>query len=310
MSNLLSQKKEIKRLEKEWARKRDEEAEQRMRDEDKDTEKRVEEFELLQAGLEVKLGGSKSGQTSATRKVVGREAGKVVVEEEASAEESRGSGVRGTKRKFEIDEAELVRLGRESSSSRRKTGTDNGKDDAKPALPSFWVPSETPTSVTTNTPRPSKVDPICPAALADQPHDFSLKTLVSVSFEEEKPTSGSDEVVRSCPACRKALSNSTKAVLAKPCGHVICKPCGDKFLKPAQKHAHDETVQEGEVRCYVCQADVTERKKEKRKAKDDGGEKREKDKLRPGLVEISSEGTGFAGGGANMVKRAGVAFQC
>lgn len=67
----------------------------------------------------------------------------------------------------------------------------------------------------------------------------------------------------------------------------------------------------GMVLCYVCETDVTTRPKEnggtnkKSKKKD-----KEKDAIQPGLVEISSEGTGFAGKGGNMGKKTGVAFQC
>ncbi len=78
-------------------------------------------------------------------------------------------------------------------------------------------------------------------------------------------------------------------------------------MKPPDiPHAHDTHAEEqhGHVQCYVCEADVAERKQ--RPGKERGG----KDKIRPGLVEISCEGTGFAGGGTNMAKREGVAFQC
>ena len=57
--------------------------------------------------------------------------------------------------------------------------------------------------------------------------------------------------------------------------------------------------------CYVCETDLTGKPKTK-----EGKKEKDKDKVRPGLVAISSEGTGFAGGGANMAKKAGTAFQC
>jgi nitric oxide synthase-interacting protein len=100
-------------------------------------------------------------------------------------------------------------------------------------------------------------------------------------------------------------------MLAIPCGHVLCKPCVDKFLKPEHRHqrdAHDDGPDPETVHCYVCDADLTtvpDAKDGKKKKKD-----KEKEKApRPGLVEIRSEGTGFASGGKAMVKREGVAFQ-
>lgn len=76
-------------------------------------------------------------------------------------------------------------------------------------------------------------------------------------------------------------------------------------------HEPDAGDLHGRILCYVCETDLTERKgarngeKHREKEKD-----KDKDKIKPGLVEISSEGTGFAGGGKNMTKREGTAFQC
>lgn len=63
--------------------------------------------------------------------------------------------------------------------------------------------------------------------------------------------------------------------------------------------------QAGEVVCYVCETDITSRVKSKKEAR-----KGEKGGFNRGLVELRSEGTGFAGGGDNMVQRQGTAFQC
>lgn len=55
------------------------------------------------------------------------------------------------------------------------------------------------------------------------------------------------------------------------------------------------------MRCYVCEADLTE----KESAKKEG-----KEKIRPGLVELRREGTGFSAGGSNQVKKDAVMFRC
>ena len=78
-------------------------------------------------------------------------------------------------------------------------------------------------------------------------------------------------------------------------------------MKPADlSTAHDPNPIEkhGRILCYVCETDVTEPNQKAEKKKGIG------DKIQPGLIEVSCEGTGFAGGGTNMAKRDGVVFQC
>jgi nitric oxide synthase-interacting protein len=109
LSNILSQKKEIKRLEKVRENEEKEAIEDRNREEDEAKERAVQEFERIQMGLEAKIGSSASG-----RKIVGREAGKILVEEDVTG------GNKGEKRKFELDEEELLRIAREERTKARK----------------------------------------------------------------------------------------------------------------------------------------------------------------------------------------------
>ena len=198
---------------------------------------------------------------------------------------------------------------------------------AKSQLPSFWIPSLTPSTENGADTKPLKLNPICPASSPENKHGYSLKLLVTVHFTEEKDGK-SGETIRVCPSCKKGLNNGLKAMrtvpysplirklanasptVTKPCGHVICKPCVEQFMTPhkdADPHAvgTPEAELHGRTLCYVCETDLAERKASKEK---EG--KKEKEKIRPGLVQISSEGTGFASGGNNMAKKMGTAFQC
>lgn len=78
------------------------------------------------------------------------------------------------------------------------------------------------------------------------------------------------------------------------------KPSGkvDPHADPGDTDAPDT------IRCYTCDADVTERPSKK------SSDKKDKEKIRPGLVELKSDGTGFSAGGTNEVKKSGTAFQC
>lgn len=191
---------------------------------------------------------------------------------------------------------------------------------AKPQLPSFWVPSLTPSIDKSSMPsKASRTHPICPASAEDSPHDLSLKSLIPVTFSMATSSKSSNEASpsskpgRICPACKKGLGNGTKAMLTIPCGHVICKPCTEWFMKPAKgpdphAAANGEPMEEDLVRCYVCEQDLGSRGSKKPKAGKDG--KTSERESRPGLVELSSEGTGFASSGKSVTKREGVVFQC
>lgn len=70
---------------------------------------------------------------------------------------------------------------------------------------------------------------------------------------------------------------------------------------------HAPDVDQSLVICYVCDAVLTDLTAKGSKSSEST---KAKDKIKPGLVEIVSEGTGFASGGLNKVEKSGVAFQC
>lgn len=294
MSNILAQKKEIKRAGK--AKEEDEkrEREEKERLDAEAQERAVKEFEMVQAGFDVRNGAGKGGMNGRTVEGAGSSGGPVLKQ--------------GEKRKFELDDDELARIAQEDRAKARKALDDEDKA-GKPKLPSFWTPSVVPVSnandVLHEVKKKAKTAPICPASQEGKPHNYSLHTLVGINFTEEEEE-GKDKRTpqRSCPSCKKGLSNASKATMAKPCGHVLCKNCVTQFMKPTHDPHHPGS---DILRCYVCDADLTDRGK----AKKDGGKgDKEKEKIRPGLVELRSEGTGFSAGGSNQVKKSGVAFQC
>ncbi|KAJ1644852.1 hypothetical protein LPJ64_003511 [Coemansia asiatica] len=70
-----------------------------------------------------------------------------------------------------------------------------------------------------------------------------------------------------CPSCDKAFGNSSKIDVLRPCGHAMCHRCVNNFVLPAGI-------------CFVCEKKIDA----------------DKD-----VVRLHSEGTGFSGGGGQMV---------
>ena len=101
VSNLLAQRKEIKRLEKEDDRRRREEEEEARERGEEERDKAVDDFEKVMMGLE----GGPNKRTS----------GQVPVIEEEPVKEGRG-----VKRKFELDEEEMLKNAKEERLKARK----------------------------------------------------------------------------------------------------------------------------------------------------------------------------------------------
>lgn len=196
----------------------------------------------------------------------------------------------------------------------RCSQTANAIQSAKPTLPSFWVPSLTPSTNNSQDAKPPKLSPLCPASSPETKHNLSLKSLITINFKTtSSPESSSEAPNVICPACDKNLTNTIKAVLTVPCGHVLCKPCAAKFMSPdtgpPDPHASPSKQEKRrQVMCYVCETDLSGNKTKPIAGED--ASRPEKGSAKPVLVELRSEGTGFAGGGNNMAQRKGVAFQC
>ncbi|KAJ6016191.1 hypothetical protein N7540_010782 [Penicillium herquei] len=293
ISDLLAQRQEIKRLERERDEARKRIADDEKRGLEEARRKEVADFELVSMGLE--------GANAKKRRALEES-----VESSISAEASAKR-----KKVFELDEEEI----RKAENERMKEELKKEKNESsKSALPSFWVPSLTPNTdadeIAAN--KTVKLAPMCPGSTETDRHNYSLKSLVEVHFTEEKTADGSAS--RICPSCKKNLSNGLKAMLTKPCGHVICSPCVTKFMTPhdtPDPHASKEEQEaHSRILCYVCETDLTEKSTPEKGENGKKKSKKDKDAIKPGLVEISSEGTGFAGGGGNVATKSGVAFQC
>lgn len=282
LSNILTQKKDIKRADKARAAAEEEAAKLRALEDEQDRERAVADFELTQAGLDRKRKGPVTKTDDAATDATNGENALALV---------------GTKRKFELDQDELDRIAQEDKVKARKAIDD--EKAAKPTLPSFWTPSLTPDAQTSKLPpviKKAKTVPTCPASSPDDAHPITMQNLITIDFNEEETSTGKQ---RTCPSCRKMLTNASNPMMAKQCGHVMCHNCVKQFMLPSTKKSSSED--DPPLTCYVCDVPLTSKSQKHEGAKGSSI---------PGLVALRSEGTGFSARGASTVEKSSVAFQC
>ncbi|KAM4055384.1 zinc-finger of nitric oxide synthase-interacting protein [Hirsutella rhossiliensis] len=286
LANILAQKKEMKRADKARRGAKQEAEQARAMEDEEDRDRAIRDFELTQAGLSSAKKRSKSTPKPTPTPITRDKPSNALV-------------LAGSKRKFALDEDEVSRIAQEDKTRARKAIEE--EKAAKPTLPSFWTPSLTPDVQDSKLPPASRKDksiPICPSSPADDLHPISMQSLVTVHFNEDVGQS-SETKLRTCPSCLKALSNSSKPVMAEQCGHVLCMSCVKLLMQPAEKSTPQS---EAPITCYVCDAPVVSKKSSKRAGP--------KGSLPFGLVALRSEGTGFSARGSNTVEKSSIAFQC
>ncbi|KAI6751245.1 hypothetical protein HG530_014159 [Fusarium avenaceum] len=282
LSNILTQKKDIKRAQKARTAAEEEAAKQKAHEDEQDHERAIQDFELTQAGLDRKK--KVSAMRTDDEKV-----------DATTGESDSMALVPATKRKFELDKDELDRIAREDKVKARKALED--EKAAKPHLPSFWTPSLTPDAQSSKLPPVVKKDkavPSCPASSPENPHPITLQNLVTINFNEEETPKGKQ---RTCPSCLKMLTNASNPMMTKQCGHVLCHSCIKQFMIPSKKSSSEDAP----PTCYVCDVPLPSKSQKQYGATDS---------LLPGLIALQSEGTGFSARGGNTVERSSVAFQC
>ncbi len=299
LANMLAQKKDMKRAERNRRQAELDTARARAVHDDEDQRRAVRDFELTQAGL--------ASGTRAPAKP----------NEPSGAIKSDTLQITGGKRKFELDADELERIAKEDRTRARKAieyekvqnystpsckPTHNrltGKIQAKKSsLPSFWTPSLTPDATKDakllEASKKAKPVPVCPASASDSPHELTLQHLITICFDMQPDDPSGTRV---CPSCRKTLTNASSPAMAIQCGHVLCLSCIKQFVAPMTSHSAKE--KDVPAACFVCDMPLARISDASRAPG-----------LPTGMIALKSEGTGFSARGGNTVERSSVAFQC
>ncbi|QRW27059.1 RING finger protein [Rhizoctonia solani] len=271
-TDLLSQKKDIKRFKAKLEELQREEEAEKARAAQAARDRVLRDFERNQLGLA-------SRKEPTNNKDKGKDQAK-------DKEAENGDGPRGTKRpastafEFDLDHAE--ELARRAEAAALKQLEIEQKEARKSKLPSaYWLASETPTAEG-NDPEKAKlkdmkVGTLCRAS--EFGHPLNLKGLIPVKFTIQSngestsaPSKDNSECI--CPSCKKTL-NLGVMFLMRPCSHVLCKTCTDTLVTPNKQ-------------CVVCDSALPNPKD---------------------IIQLCREGTGYSGGGRAETKKIGVSFQ-
>lgn len=151
----------------------------------------------------------------------------------------------GKKRKFDFDSSTVETLAREAEEAALRHIEREQAEALKNKLPDFWLPSLTPTYTSSGPPRSLedvKLQTACHGGIPA--HLLRMKSLLPLEFSfhngsgsSTTPTDDKQDPI--CPCCKKTLSNNSLIYFMKPCGHVVCKTCTDTLVKPA-------------LQCIVC----------------------------------------------------------
>ncbi|KAF8577662.1 hypothetical protein K439DRAFT_1418045 [Ramaria rubella] len=233
-TDLLAQKKDIKRQKERLEALRLEEEEERERVRESARQRVLRDFEKGQLGLGI---------------------GRNLDKDTKGAGGADASESRGTKRKFDFDLDKAEVMARDAEDAALRQIELEQVEARKSKLPDFWLPSLTPTANPNTLPslKDVKLTTLCRAGTPA--HPVAIKSLIPVTFSTLPPGNGnSDESDTMCPSCKKKLSNNLLLFLMKPCAHVVCKTCVDTLVRPAKQ-------------CVVCdhtlgKQDIVELKRE------------------------------------------------
>ncbi|RDA93357.1 hypothetical protein CP533_0346 [Ophiocordyceps camponoti-saundersi (nom. inval.)] len=227
LTNILAQKKEIKRTEKANRFAKQEAEHAKTVEDDEDRRRAIRDFELTQAGLpanEKPRGLRVTGRDKSLDVVLEDKPADTITKEgtavvTAHAQEPKEHAAEhnalvrvGSKRKFTLDDNEINAVLKEDKRKARRAIEEEKVDAvlfanrlchystlfqaAKPTLPSFWTPSLTPDVHDSKLPQAAskeKTIPICPSSSDDNQHPISMQSLVSVHFHEDSAPSNDEK---------------------------------------------------------------------------------------------------------------------